>query len=354
MKNPLVVLLGFVTCSVLVPSLITLVSYKNVELTEKPESPVSINKTIKKSDIEDKGNKEEKNTVNYETVNKKAPIINVYNHITGKTEKMDMENYLCGVLAGEMSSEFDIEALKAQSVAARTYVVYKQEHGKSSKHKNAVVCTDYKHCQEYKSYDTLKKLNGEEWIKNKYSKIQEAVRGTKGQIITYNDKAILPLYFSTSSGKTENSEEVFSAKYPYLKYVESPYDKYSPKFASTLKISNTDFVKSLRRAYSTIVIDVNNLSKQVSITKRSDAGTVEKIKLGNKELTGKDIRTVFKLNSANFDIKFGEGYIDFVVKGYGHGVGMSQWGAEGMAEEGYKYYDILSHYYTDTKIKDIY
>ncbi|RWU44104.1 SpoIID/LytB domain-containing protein, partial [Salmonella enterica subsp. enterica serovar Saintpaul] len=102
------------------------------------------------------------------------------------------------------------------------------------------------------------------------------------------------------------------------------------------------------------VIDVNNLSKQVSITKRSDAGTVEKIKLGNKELTGKDIRTVFKLNSANFDIKFGEGYIDFVVKGYGHGVGMSQWGAEGMAEEGYKYYDILSHYYTDTKIKDIY
>ena len=209
MKNPLVVLLGFVTCSVLVPSLITLVSYKNVELTEKAESPVSINKTIKKSDIEDKGNKEEKNTVNYETVNKKAPIINVYNHITGKTEKMDMENYLCGVLAGEMSSEFDIEALKAQSVAARTYVVYKQEHGKSSKHKNAVVCTDYKHCQEYKSYDTLKKLNGEEWIKNKYSKIQEAVRGTKGQIITYNDKAILPLYFSTSSGKTENSEEVF-------------------------------------------------------------------------------------------------------------------------------------------------
>ena len=136
--------------------------------------------------------------------------------------------------------------------------------------------------------------------------------------------------------------------------MESPDDKCSPKFASTLKISNTDFVKSLRRAYSTIVIDVNNLSKQVSITKRSDAGTVEKIKLGNKELTGKDIRTVFKLNSANFDIKFGEGYIDFVVKGYGHGVGMSQWGAEGMAEEGYKYYDILSHYYTDTKIKDIY
>ncbi|MCU5803802.1 stage II sporulation protein D, partial [Clostridioides difficile] len=81
---------------------------------------------------------------------------------------------------------------------------------------------------------------------------------------------ILPLYFSTSSGKTENSEEVFSAKYPYLKSVESPYDKYSPKVASTLKISNTDFVKSLRRAYSTIVIDVNNLSKQVSITKRSD------------------------------------------------------------------------------------
>lgn len=112
MKNLLVVLLGFVICFVLVLLFIILVFYKNVELIEKLESLVFINKIIKKSDIEDKGNKEEKNIVNYEIVNKKVLIINVYNYIIGKIEKMDMENYLCGVLVGEMFLEFDIEVLK--------------------------------------------------------------------------------------------------------------------------------------------------------------------------------------------------------------------------------------------------
>ena len=161
-------------------------------------------------------------------------------------------------------------------------------------------------------------------------------------------------YFSTSSGKTENSEEVFSTEYPYLRSVDSPYDKYAPKYASTLKISNKDFVSKLKSTYSDINITQNNLSSQIKILNRSDGGSVEKIKLGNKELTGRDIRNILNLNSANFEIKFDTNSLDFVVKGYGHGVGMSQWGANGMAEEGYKYYEILSHYYKDTTIKDLY
>ena len=188
----------------------------------------------------------------------------------------------------------------------------------------------------------------------KSADIKQAVNDTKGQIITYNGEPIVPLYFSTSSGKTENSEEVFSTEYPYLKSVDSPYDKYAPKYASTLKISNKDFVSKLQNTYSGININQNDLSSQVKILSRSNGGSVAKIKLGNKELTGRDIRNILNLNSANFEIKFGTNSLDFVVKGYGHGVGMSQWGANGMAEEGYKYYEILSHYYKDTTIKDLY
>jgi stage II sporulation protein D len=192
-------------------------------------------------------------------------------------------------------------------------------------------------------------------MKDSYSKIQQAVKETKGHIITYNNKPILTLYFSTSSGKTENSEEVFSTAYPYLKSVESPYDKdYSPKYVSTLKISNKDFVNALQKSYSDIQLDEDNLSNQIKILETSDGGSVEKIKIGNKEIKGINVRSILNLNSANFDIDFKDNYLDFIVKGYGHGVGMSQWGAEGMAKEGYKYYDILSHYYAGTQITDLY
>lgn len=342
MKNPLVFLIGVVICCISVPIFISMVSYKDIELTTKTKNTII---TKEKND-----NK----TINYETVDKESPKISVYNHNLGKVQKMDIEDYLYGVLSGEMSAKFNLEALKAQAVAARTYVIYKEGQGNPSQHKNAVVCTDYKHCQEYKGYETLLKSNGEEWIKNSYSKIKEAVNQTKGQIITYNNTPILPLYFSTSSGKTENSEEVFSAKYPYLRSVDSPYDKSSPKYASTLKITNKDFVSTLKKSYSDIQINEDDLSSQVKIFSRSDGGAVEKIKLGNKEVRGRDIRDIFKLNSANFEIKFEDKYMDFIVKGYGHGVGMSQWGAEGMAEEGHKYYEILTYYYKDTKIKDTY
>ena len=375
MNNPLRILAGVIVCSVTLPIFLSVVSYDDIE-TNTPQKQEQL--------IEKKSSSK---YINYETVDKDSPKINIYNHKTGKTQQMDIEEYLYGVLSGEMPSDFNIEALKAQAVAARTYVMYNQEN-ETSKHKGAAVCTDYTHCQEYKSYEELKKSKGEDWIKNSYPKVKQAVNETKGHIITYNGEPILPLYFSTSSGKTENSEEVFSTEYPYLRSVDSPYDKYAPKYASTLKISNKDYVTKIKSTYSDININQNNdlhendsisifndsielsylpdkvsylpdnfnvnYSSQIKILNRSDGGSVEKIKLGNKELTGRDIRNILNLNSANFEIKFDTNSLDFVVKGYGHGVGMSQWGANGMAEEGYKYYEILSHYYKDTTIKDFY
>ena len=232
--------------------------------------------------------------------------------------------------------------------------MYKKENPNASGHSSAVVCTDYKHCQEYKSYEELESTNGSEWMKESYTKIKDAVDETRGQILVYNGEPILPLYFSTSSGKTEDSEEVFSTMYPYLRSVSSPYDGESPKYTSEVVISKSDFIRYIKNSYPNISINSNNLENEIKILNRSTGGAVDKIKIGDKELTGVNIRSVFNLNSANFEIKLNEDNVLFNVKGYGHGVGMSQWGAQGMAEEGFLYYEILKHYYTGVEIKDLY
>lgn len=343
MKNPLVILAGIVFLCMFIPVIISTTFFKE-ERTSSKEEGFSIKV----------GSIEKSKTVNYETVNKESPVINIYNTNAGKVVSMDIETYLYGVLSGEMSAKFDIEALKAQAVAARTFVIYKKENPNQSGHTNAVVCTNYKHCQEYKSYEELESTNGTEWMKEYYTKIKQAVDETKGQILVYDDNPILPLYFSTSSGKTEDSEEVFSTMYPYLRSVDSPYDEESPKYTSEVVMSKSDFIKNIKSSYPNINIDMNNLNNEVKILNRSNGGAVDKIKIGDKELTGVNIRSVFNLNSANFEILFNEDNVIFNVKGYGHGVGMSQWGAQGMAEDGFLYSEILKHYYSGVDIKDLY
>lgn len=291
---------------------------------------------------------------NYEKIDEKSPLINVYNVDINKNEEMNIEEYLYGVLSSEMPSTFDEEALKAQAIAARTYVIYKIENNITSGHKDAAVCTNSAHCQAYTSYDRLKKNKGEDWIKSDYIKIKKAVDETKGQIIIYNDKAILPLYFSTSSGKTENSKDVFSTQYPYLVSVESPYEDKSPKYITTYSINKSKFIKYLKNSYPKINLSLDKIESQIKILNRTEGGCVKTIQIGNIKLAGTDIRKVLNLNSANFSIKYNDSKMEFTVKGYGHGVGMSQWGAEGMAKKGYKYYDILFHYFKNTDIKDIY
>ncbi|MDR1774128.1 MAG: stage II sporulation protein D [Clostridioides sp.] len=351
MKNPFYIILLIVICAILCPLGLTVASY-NLNSSEYFKSKDNI-----KEENYNSVQTENKNTSNsdeniYETINKQSPQIALYNHKTQKYENIDIEEYLVGVLAGEMSADFDLEALKAQAVAARTYVEYKMDKPYSSKHPKAAVCTDYKHCQEYKSKSELQKLNGDKWIEEKYTKLEQAVRETKGQILTYEEKPIMTLYFSTSSGKTENCEEVFASDYPYLKSVDSQYDSISPKFVSTVNVSKEKFVNAVNEKGAKV--STSNLENKIKIVENSEGGSVEKIKIGSVTLKGQDIRTMFNLNSSNFDIEVGSKNVEFNVKGYGHGVGMSQWGAEGMARQGSKYYDILLHYYTGIKIKDIY
>ncbi|MDY5211392.1 stage II sporulation protein D [Intestinibacter sp.] len=341
MKKPIIFLIGTMTFCILLPVLISVLFYGKNEIS----SSESTKNIMKKSE-------QDKDT--YETVDSTSPTITVYNCSTNKTEKMDIETFLYGVVASEMSSDFSEEALKAQAVAARTYIIYKIENNITQGHNGADICTNSNHCQAYASYEELKNKKGDEWMNNSYPKIKQAVDDTKGHILTYDNKAILPLYFSTSSGKTENSEEVFSAQYPYLKSVSSPYEEQSPKYYTEKKINKNDFVNLLKKNYSSISISSENLNNTVKILDRTTAGSVNTIQVGNKKITGRNMRTIFGLNSSNFDLGFNGDTVIFKVKGYGHGVGMSQWGAEGMAQKNYKYDEILFHYYTDTQIKDIY
>ena len=164
----------------------------------------------------------------------------------------------------------------------------------------------------------------------------------------------LLIAFSTSSGKTENSKDVFSTQYPYLVSVDSPYEKKAPKYITTYSIEKSKFINYIKNVYPSLNISLNELDKKMYIKSRTEGGSVKTIKIGNISISGINMRKIFNLNSANFTINYNRNEIKFTVKGYGHGVGMSQWGAEGMSQKGYKYYDILFHYYKDTKIKDLY
>lgn len=345
MKNPLLILICSIVIMVTVPIILSITVYD-----DKDEFKIN---TKGKLTQEDDSEYIENNI--YEKVNKESPKIKVYNHKKDKVENIDIEEYLYSVVAGEMPSDFEEEALRAQAVAARTFVYYKKEHdsNKDPKHKGADVCTNFNHCQEYLSEKELKKIHGDKWMKESWTKIKKAVDQTRGQILVYDDKAILPMYFSTAAGRTENSEEVFSSKEPYLRSVESPYDKSSPKYISNYKISKNEFIKHIKKSYN-INLSTATLDSNIKIIERTEGGSVEKIKIGDKQLSGRDMRSSFNLNSTNFDISIKDDYIDILVKGYGHGVGMSQWGANGMAHEGYKYDKILKHYYTGSDIKDKY
>lgn len=337
MKRPFIFILGLSLVVIIIPIISSLLLYN---ISDDGTIKNKVPNVLKK--------------VTYEKIDKNAPVIDIYNADENKTIKMNIEEYLYGVLSSEMPSTFNEEALKAQAIAARTYVIYKIENNIKSGHKNAVVCTNSYHCQAYTSYENLKKIKGEDWIKSDYSKIKKVVDSTKGQILTYDSKAILPLYFSTSSGKTENSVDVFSTQYPYLVSVDSPYEENSPKYLTTYSVEKSKFIKYIKNTYPKSNISLDKLDDEIEIESRTEGGCVKTIKVGNIKMSGISMRKIFNLNSANFTINCNNNEVKFTVKGYGHGVGMSQWGAEGMAQKGYKYYDILFHYFKGSDIKDMY
>lgn len=275
--------------------------------------------------------------------------ISIYLTDSKRTATVNFEEYIKGVVACEMPSTFHEEALKAQAVAARTYSTARALNGTSSEHPSAPLC-DSTHCQVYKSPSSLKKLKGEDWMKKDWPKICEAVEATEGQKLYYNGELVKQaLFHSSSGGKTENSEDVFSASVPYLVSVDSPYESEATHQNETRSFSINEFDSAIKESFPEYAFGEIN-SSNIKILNRSNGNRVDDIQVGNETLKGTDIRKALGLSSANFSIKFKGDTIIFTSNGSGHGVGMSQYGADGMAKAGYNYEEILNHYYSGTEI----
>lgn len=258
---------------------------------------------------------------------------------SGNIVEVPLEEYVAGVVAGEMPVTFETEALKAQAVAARSYVLKKIEQN----YKNDYDVVDTVLNQVYLDDESLKN----KW-KDKYEeriqKIKKVVLDTKGEYLTYNGKVIEAFFFSTSSGLTENCEEVFVEALPYLRSVDSHYDEISPVYETEKVINYAEFCNKL---------GIENVPLNINITKTTSTGRIKNITINGVNFTGNQVTQKLGLRSNYFEIKQDNDNIIVTTKGYGHGVGMSQYGANGMAKEGYSYKDILNHYYTNVEISKI-
>ncbi|MBQ2752865.1 MAG: stage II sporulation protein D [Firmicutes bacterium] len=253
----------------------------------------------------------------------------------------ELEDYVKGVVAAEMPAQFNDEALKAQAVCARTYAIHYMEENDSNE-------IPYDIYQAYCTVNDMREKWGNDFEKY-YSKISSAVEVTRGQIMIYDNEPVLAVFHSMSAGKTENSENIWGGKIDYLKSVDSSFDESSPGFIGEKSFS-TEKVKSILKQKDNDIVFAGEL---LIITERTEAGYVRNVKAGNKNYTGKQIREMFGLRSANFDISYNGDNIVFTTKGYGHGAGLSQYGANHMAEGGSTYIEILKHYYTGVELAKI-
>ena len=255
--------------------------------------------------------------------------------------KIPLEEYIVGVLAGEMPITFDLEALKAQAVASRSYALKRIEYNKDKEYD----VVDSIMNQVYLSEEYLKNAWGINYVKN-INKLRTAVNETIDEYLEYNNQVVDALFFSTSNGYTENSENIFNFKSDYLVSVKSPWDEHiSSAFNTTRSISLTTFYEKLNLPY--------NKNLNIEILKRSTTNRILLLKINDKEFKGTDVYNKLSLRSTDFKIELYGDNVKITTKGYGHGVGMSQYGALGMAKDGYNYEEILKHYYKNTKIQKL-
>lgn len=269
----------------------------------------------------------------------------------GITVKLDLEDYITGVVASEMPANFDEQAIKAQAVAARTFYINRRNNPcrEAGKH-NAEICNTVD-CQVYMSKEErISKWNNKDAESN-WNKIKNAVMETKGEILTYDGKVLeYPQYFAISHGKTEDAQDVMNVSVPYLKCVDSIGEEAAPKFKSVVKKNINEFVNIINANYPKEQITVENLKDKVYIEKYNKSGSVNVIKMGQNSIKGTEFRKLFNLNSAYFTIDMRDDIVSITCTGYGHGLGMSQWGANYMAKNNYSYQEILKHYYTGVEI----
>lgn len=284
---------------------------------------------------------EKKNDVNSEirveedvkeeiTEDVKEELITVY-RTNGDVINIGLTEYLVGVVAGEMPASFPIEALKAQAVVARTYTMKSLQIGRK--------LTDSTSTQVYKDNNQLRNLWGNDYDRY-YQRIYDAVTSTDNICVYYNGDYIDAVYHSTSNGYTEDAVNVWGNRIPYLQTVASTWDQNVSSYLKIITKEESDIIS---------ILGLDNLD-EIQILERNNSGRVEKVQIGNKIFSGVELRNMLGLRSTDFEIIKDNNIITITTKGYGHGVGMSQYGAKGMAEQGYSYREILNHYYTNVNI----
>ena len=265
-------------------------------------------------------------------------------------EIMALDVYLQGVVRGEMPASFELEALKAQAAAERTYIYYQLAAGRKEAHPNADVCTDPSCCNAWLSEEAAREKWGGDFD-GWESRIEEAVAATDGQVALYDGQPILAVFHSSSAGLTRAAGQVWQNDLPYLKPVDSPEAKETiPNY-----YSRVDFTPAALKEKLLAKIPSADLSgDKKSWLKdpiRDSAGSVETVEVGGVTVRGGTVRAALGLRSACFEWELQDGNFVFYVTGYGHGVGLSQYGADAMAESGADYQTILTHYYTGVTVE---
>lgn len=280
----------------------------------------------------------------------KYKTIKLLHQDTEKVEEVNLDEYIACVVSAEMPVTYDIEALKAQAVVARTYTIYKITTSK--KHDEADICDKSSCCQAWISKeDRLAKWDEDKRASN-WNTILQVVNETAGKIITYEGKPINAFFHANSGGKTQVPFYVWGGTgYPYLQVVETSGEDAYSQYSSQSKFKKQEFIQKLREEYEDFQIDFEE-ENCIEIIKRDESDRVVTVKIGNLNLSGVETRTILGLRSANFTVEINTDEIIFEVIGYGHGVGMSQTGADALAKQGKTYEEIIKHFYKGVKITD--
>jgi len=283
----------------------------------------------------------------------KGVMVRLFIHQENRIVELPLEEYLVGVVAAEMPAGFPPEALKAQAVAARTYTVRRlnSKGMVNQQHSGADLCDDCRHGQAWLSRQELKNRWGVPDYYRYYYKVRKAVDDTKDLVITYQGGLIDPVYHASCGGKaTENAEDVWQSKEPYLRSVACPYDA-DPQPAQSKAVSLEVIDQALGTSLGAAPVGGGaKVRRDIRVLERTATGRPKTVRVGDKIIPATVMRDLLGLRSTDFTWKIEGNRFVFTTRGYGHGAGLCQYGAKGMAERGYDYLSILKHYYTGVAV----
>lgn len=291
--------------------------------------------------------------------------INVYFPDTKKTESIPLGEYLKGVVAAEMERTFETAALEAQMIVARTYALKRMKpfsvggKGGCPNHAEADICADPRTGQAYISQEAAVKKMGAVAANDLWKRLDKIQAETDGLVLRYQGALIDPLYHSVSGTMTEDSGSYYAQSLPYLKPVDDHWGADSPRLKKTYRLTPAELSQQMAAGRKDLAVPALASAVQagrtpIQIAALTETGRVQTVKVNNVTLTGREFRELLNLQSTNFTVTVDDGEIVITTTGYGHGVGMSQWGANGMAKAGKNYSDILTHYYTGVEISSVF